>query len=784
MRAAIANGADAVYLGVEVLNARRGAENFTLATLTETCRFAHLRGTRVYLTANVVVLPDELETALTLVDSAWAAGIDAVIVQDLGLLRSIRSMLPDVRVHASTQMNAHNTPTIEVLASLGVSRVTLAREVSVAEIKLFVSACLAEIEAFVHGALCVCYSGQCLMSSLIGRRSANRGLCAQPCRLPYELISAGHAASATPGAHLLSPKDLAGLAMLPQLLSAGVAAVKVEGRMKSPEYVALVTGVYRSAIDRALANPDAFEPREGEWAVLAESFSRGFSPAYLLGERGNEMMSFQRPNNRGVPLGRVRETHGRRVVVSLDIELEPADTIEFWTSAGRFAQPAGRILHDGAETASAPAGALVEIEAEQPVAVGDRVFRVRNAALSAAAARTYADVGGGKAVPLDFHVRVVLGEPLEVIVSDNAGYEGAARSDAVEAARTKPVAAEEVAEHVGRLGGTPYTVRGWSLELSPGAGIGFSALHRVRREAIERYESAVLSRWAGRRVRNPGLPNLPRVAKHSASPPELVARVADLESARACLAAGATRAIVPVSALGAAADVPSGVTALLPRIAHDREVDGLLRLADPFERVVTGNLGLLVRAAKVGAIVEGDWSLNVLNPQAAAQVAELGASFIWLSPELSGRQIADLARQSPLPVGVAVFGRQEMMVTEHCVLMAEGPCEQKCGACERRLEPHLLRDRKGYEFPVVTDASSRSHVFNAVPLDLRAVLPELVSAGVSAVRLDLELDTAESAARHTKAFRELLQRAGTGVAAVPRDKDSATTSGHYFRGVL
>jgi putative protease len=230
--------------------------------------------------------------------------------------------------------------------------------------------------------------------------------------------------------------------------------------------------------------------------------------------------------------------------------------------------------------------------------------------------------------------------------------------------------------------------------------------------------------------------------------------------------------------------VPPGVTALLPRIALDREVDSLLRLAEPFERVVTGNVGLLDRAVKAGTIVEGDWSLNVLNPQAVAQLAELGASFVWLSPELSGRQIADVADASVLPVGVAVFGRQEMMVTEHCVLMAEGPCEQKCGVCERRLGARLLRDRKGYEFPVVTDVSGRSHVFNAVPLDLGAVLPELVSAGVSAVRLDLELETAEGAARHTAAFRTLLQRAGTGIASTPREKGSATTSGHYFRGVL
>ena len=289
-RAALANGADAIYLGVEVLNARRGAENFTIETLGNACRSAHLVGAKVYLTANVVVLPSELNQALALLDDAWAVGVDAVIVQDLGLLRAVRMTLPHVRVHTSTQVNSHNTATIAVLEKMGVSRVTLAREVAVEEIAAFTRAQKVEIEAFVHGALCICYSGQCLMSSLIGGRSANRGQCAQPCRLPYELLGEDGEPVATPGAHLLSPKDLAGIALLGRLVEAGVKAVKIEGRMKSAEYVALVTGVYRAALDRAAADPQAYLVRDGEQAVLSEAFSRGFSEAYLIGERGNDMI--------------------------------------------------------------------------------------------------------------------------------------------------------------------------------------------------------------------------------------------------------------------------------------------------------------------------------------------------------------------------------------------------------------------------------------------------------------------------------------------------------------
>jgi U32 family peptidase len=784
LRAAIANGADAVYLGVEVLNARRGAENFTLEALGETCRFAHVRGVRVYLTANVVVLPSEMGSALELVDRAWEAGIDAVIVQDLGLLWSVRHALPHVRVHASTQMNTHNTPTLEVLASLGVTRVTLSREVSVDEISGFVAAGGVEVESFVHGALCMCYSGQCLMSSLIGRRSANRGLCAQPCRLPYELLDRGGEVIETPGAHLLSPKDLAGIAILPQLVASGVSALKIEGRMKSAEYVALVTGVYRAALDRAIADADAYAVRDGESAVLGESFSRGFSEAYLIDERGNEMMSYRRPNNRGVPVGRVTSTGPGTATVALDTSLEAGDTVEFWTSAGRFAQTAGRMSYDGGMHDAAPAGCKAELRVEQPVGAGDRVFRVRNAALSAAAARTFGDTDSISPIELAFQVSVIAGRPLTVRVTDPEGRTGAAEGSIVEPARTKAVTAEEVTEHIGRLGGTPYRVGSWELELSPNVGIGFSALHRARREALDAYERELLAPWAARRATHPKLPKIEAAAKRKRAQTLLAVSVADEATALACLSAGADRALVPTIALGAPRELPVGVTPVLPRIAHDREVGATLAWATAGRRVVAANLGLLARAASNGAVVEADWSLNAVNAYSIAQLADLGADRVWLSPELSGRQIAEVTGSSPLPTGVTVYGRQELMVTEHCILMAEGECAGRCGTCDRRAGRRVVRDRKGYEFPVVTDVTGRSHVFNSVPLDLTSALGELVSAGVSALRLDLELESADEAARQTRRVREVLERLSAGIEPPARDKSAATTSGHYFRGIL
>ena len=335
-----------------------------------------------------------------------------------------------------------------------------------------------EVESFVHGALCVCYSGQCLLSSLIGGRSANRGMCAQPCRLAYELVDEAEQVLETPGAHLLSPKDLAGVSALPALIASGVAALKIEGRMKSAEYVALVTGVYRAALDRASAAPETYEVRQGERSVLSEAFSRGFTEAYLTGTSGNEMMSYRRPNNRGIPVARICSVEGSsKATISFDVPVEAEDIIEIWTSRGRFAQPVGALRYAGAEHPSVPAGVKATVVLAEPAGAGDRVFRVRNAALSAAAARSFSGSDAAP-VPLSFAVSVTESQPLRVDVSDLTGRTGGACGPVVERARTKAVTAEEIAEHVGRLGGTPYGAASWDIELSHDVGIGFSALDR------------------------------------------------------------------------------------------------------------------------------------------------------------------------------------------------------------------------------------------------------------------------------------------------------------------
>jgi len=790
--AAVNNGADAVYLGLGDFNARRGAANFEADSLAEGARFAHLRGARVYLTANIVILPGEMDAALSLVDTAWAAGADAVIVQDLGLLRVLRAELPDVRIHASTQIDATNPETVALLGELGVSRVTLARELPLPAIRACADAGV-EIETFVHGALCYSYSGQCLMSSLIGRRSANRGLCAQPCRLAYELLGPDGATHAVPGRYLLSAKDAAAIDHLPALLDAGVSSLKIEGRMKSPEYVAIVTSIYRAALDRATADPAAFEVSAAEWELLEEAFNRGFTDAYLTGRRGAELMSYTRPNNRGVLVGRVASAERGRARVDLERAVDPRDTIEVWTRSGRFAQTVGDMMVDGHAVAVAPAGIRAELRPEQPVAVGDRVFRVASASLLDAARRTFS--GGAatdhRAVPVRFGITLRIGQPLSVSAMAG-GASSLAEGPVVEPARTKEITADEVIEHVGRLGGSGYRAAGWEIDLESGAGVGFSALHAARREALERLSALRLAPWADRRLRRPRAPSLaPRIAP--ARNVAVVCTAWDAETAIACRDAGADEVYLRVFAGTPAAPLPDGVRPLLPRVVWPDEVDGLAAWLGVGPALV-GNLGLVCAARSTAAVasstahtadavVHADWPLNVLNAHAAAALADLGVASVWASPELSGRQTAALVAASPIPVGMLVWGRTELMIAEQCVLEAAGECGHRCARCPRRDRWWRLRDQKGYEFPVTTDPSGRSHILNSVTLDLSRALDEVVATGVHAVRLDFAAEGSEPAAEYTRRMREALvtvRRGGT-----PPDSLSGepVTSGHFFRGV-
>lgn len=804
LRAAVVAGADAVYLGLEAFNARRGAENFTHDSLAAACDYAHLRGVNVYVTLNTIVLPSEVEQALEVARQAYRAGADAFIVQDIGLAAELSRTLPEARLHISTQMNTHNKAGIEAAARLGASRVTLARELSIPEIASLAKEATErgmETEVFAHGALCVCYSGQCFMSSLIGGRSANRGLCAQACRLPYALHNkAVRKPLPAPGEHLLSPQDLQAIDLLPDLVDSGVTSFKIEGRMKSADYVLAVTAAYRAVLDR-IASGGQTQATDAEHRALSEVFSRGFTTAYLTGERGNDIMSYGRPNNRGVFVGRVLSARDGIATVAAERELHVGDVLEFWTNRGHFAHTLERVERDRS-------GAF-QMVLDRAVGKGDRVFRVRNAEAK------FEDDMFEPRVPVRGRASLRLGEPLRVefslatgaledrVRSGNAteGLLGCAEGDTVEAARTKPVTAEDVRAHIDRLGQTPYLLTELELDLEEGVGIGFSQLHRVRAAALDNLTAQILKPRQNRM--------LPRAQDRALRPParpkgcKIAAWATNPACARAAKRAGADIIYVPAlvygrgealiagqrSATAEHVGYPKQTVIALPTIEHDAlsgtrenrlgfDAEGFVKSGKP---VYVDSWGSAVRAAELGASIEIGTHVPVMNRLALGAMADLGASRVWLSPELTLRQIADLAADSPVELGLPIIGAQELMITEHCLLMSQGPCEEECAACPRRKSPHYLKDRKDYEFPVVTDALGRSHVYNGVALDAAHVMPDLLRAGVSAFMVDTSLmnveETANAVARAVRARKVAFSDGNTLL------KAPGATTGHLFRGV-
>lgn len=833
LHAAVTAGADAVYLGLEDFNARRGAENFTFDTLRDACAYAHMRGVRIYVALNTVVLPDETGDALECARQAYRAGADAFIIQDLGLASEIARTLPDARIHISTQMNTHSEAGIRAAARLGAKRVTLARELSVGEIENL--ACAAselgmEVETFAHGALCICYSGQCFMSSMIGGRSANRGMCAQACRLPYKLHNAALRDKdlPAPGDHLLSPQDLCSIDLLPQLVEAGVASFKIEGRMKSPEYVASVVAIYRDALDRAIGHRDGVSPEEARAEseaahdALAATFSRGFTTAYLEGRRGNEIMSYQRPNNRGQFIGRVAQVGRGSALVASDRELVAGDVIEFWTKKGHVALT----LSDPVERE----GDLVRVSLDaktRSVRTGDRVFRVRSAQAA------FSDSVLEPRVPVVGRVSMHIGAPLSMEFSVaapelvSAGSpekpaEGVARSIAerlsvwqgdeapvgraegvvVEPARTKAVSVEDIRAHVDRLGSTPFELVHLDVDLDDGVGIGFSQIHRCRAAALDDLAEKLAYGQSDRM--------LPRVSPRPASSVELrekcvvAALATNPACARAARKAGADVVYVPalnwdpaeacvagqVSETAARSGYPDDCVVALPVISHDavgkaREAIvsfDVVELVSEGKPVLAESLADMQLAFEKGALVEVGPHVPIANELAVSLMRDWGVERVWLSPELNLHQIEEIGSASSVPLGLTVIGSQELMVTEHCLLMSQGPCDQRCSACARRKSPHYLEDRKGFNFPVVTDLLGRSHLYNSVPLDIVPAIPQLIAAGVTAFMVDATLLNTGETADAVKRVRHALKVAQTDGNSLAKIPD--TTSGHLYRGVV
>lgn len=830
--AAVENGADAVYLGGKLFNARQSAGNFDDRDLSRAIHFAHVRGVKVYVTVNILLDNTEVTDAVRFLHFLYQCGADAVIIQDLGLARLARKAIPELPLHASTQMTVHNLPAVHFLKEAGVSRVVLARELSLESIEGIIRSGGVGIEVFIHGALCVCYSGQCLMSSLIGGRSGNRGRCAQPCRMKYVLVDRQGRSLAQPaevGDYLLSPRDLNLSERLPDLIEAGINSFKIEGRMKRPEYVATVVRVYRALLDRATAGgPFAVMPEEAR--DLAQIFNRDFTTGYFYERPGRDLMSFKRPNNRGVRLGRVKrfDRTSRLAEIALEEPLRTGDGIEVWvTRGGRAAGEVGRISLNGKPVERAPAGVAVQLDIPGRVFPGDRVFKTHDADLMEQARASFNSLWERQKIPLTFTVSGRMDEPLRIQAEDAGGFSGeAVTASPAQEALKRPLTYDYLEKQLARLGNTPFEMTQLKCRLEGTLMVPVSEINEARRQALARLEDSRVAAF-----RRPPVPEnvfsrrlsealssvsgVPGAGAGNVGLPELSVAVSDLPSLKAAVKAGAgevcfggeqyrSRPLVKLEELyaGGEACAKAGARFILasPRILQEEELGRFCRLLEKadarhLDGIMVGNLGLIKKVREITNIpIVSDFSLNVFNRETARLLQQAGVSRVTLSPELTLEQVRQMVALLPVPAEVIVHGTLPLMVSEYCVvgsLLGSGKKDGCPGSC--RSLACGLKDRKGIVFPVELDQCCRMHIFNSRCLCVIDDTRELAGVGVSVLRIEAGREGADYVRDVTRAYCNALEqkpgeRYDERLAALKeslvRYSPEGFTKGHFYRGVL
>ena len=484
LRAAVNSGCDAVYLGGKQFSARAYAGNFDLQELEDACDYCHLRGVKVYVTVNTVYKEDELKGFLTYIKALYEMGVDALIMQDAGAAKLVKEHFPDFPLHASTQMTCNSLADVKYWESQGFDKIVLSRELSVEEIRHITENVDAEIETFVHGALCVCYSGQCIMSSILGGRSGNRGRCAQTCRLPYTLY---RGTENMEEGYLLSPKDIMTVNILPELIEAGIASLKIEGRMKSPEYVAGVTGIYRKYIDLYFEDPENYEVDKEDIKALNQLFNRGgFTEGYYTSFAGRNMMSIERPKPWGLKVGIVDKylPKHKKVTIRTREPLVPGDGLEVWTQE----EP-----HVGTNVSKhSKAGEVITITMEGDINKNDVVYRTFGKALNDELKKSYER--DTRKMPVSGMLRVKEGEPISLQLWDNGGNSVFVSGAVVEPAGSSPMLPMKLRELVNKMGATPFVLENLETDIDQYIFVSVSEVNRVRREACEQLEASILKK--------------------------------------------------------------------------------------------------------------------------------------------------------------------------------------------------------------------------------------------------------------------------------------------------
>lgn len=812
LKAAVESGADAVYLSGKMFGARAYANNFDENGLKEAIEFAHLRNVKIHVTVNTLVDNAEVAELAEYLRYLYEAGADAVLVQDLGVARIAQAVVPDLPLHASTQMTVNNLAGVLALQELGFTRVVLAREVTLKDIRHICRNCNVEIEVFAHGALCVCYSGQCLMSSMIGGRSGNRGRCAQPCRLPYTLVDKnGQNILTDAGQYLLSPRDMNTIELIPDLIEAGVVSLKLEGRMKKPEYVAVVVNSYRQKIDAYYQRTDLTENVQKN---LSQIFNRDFTTAYLEKKQGKFMMSDKRPNNRGRLIGRVMryDDKARLAVIKLTENVAVGDTIDFWVKVGgRVSTNISKIFVKNKDVTEAAGGMEVAIPVQGRVHPHDRVFKVFDVRLMQKARTFFTSGAPVRRIGIDIKAIAKLGEPFYLEAVDENGYSAQVQSDfIVEKALKRAMDRQAVEKQMNRLGTTIYELRRLDCIIDDNVIVPMSVMNDARRILVEKLMTLRLKAYERPQsvVRDNAVWQKDFILNNEEiKKPELVVATDTLEKVRSAADSGADIVLfggdsyqheyispdMYRQAVQICQERRCKIAFGTPRIMRDNEQTAFTKWLEhiqdlSIDAIYAHSLAQMYLIRKAGNIpIWADYSFNTYNDATINFLADYNIQGATVSPELNFKQIKTLANASPLPLECLVHGNMELMVSEYCVLgsfmgnLDKGSCTKPC-----EKNKYWLCDRKNEKFPIVTDQFCHMHLLNGKELNMLAHLPEFTVSRIERVRIDGRYMTNKELAKFTKLYKEILIEGKNHVALMPENiakYETNITRGHYFRGV-
>jgi putative protease len=800
LRAAIEAGADACYFGLNHFSARAKV-GFQLGELPEVMRTLHGRGVLGYLTFNTLVFEHELAEAARAIGSIAEAGVDALIVQDIGVLKLAHRIAPDLEIHASTQTSITSAEGVAFVLAQGARRVTLARELSLQEVAAIYARTQADLEIFVHGALCVAYSGQCFSSEAWGGRSANRGQCAQACRLPYQMLVDGELKPLADARYLLSPGDLSALRHVPQVIDAGVSCLKIEGRYKDADYVALTTRAYRQAVDDAWAGRPASITARQE-LELEQVYSRGLGPYFVSGVNHQSVVNGRSPRHRGVQIGTVAAVHDASVSVQPSpaheiAPLKAGDGVVFDAAGWRTPQEqeeGGRVYH-----ALPQLSGLVELTFANNsvdfhrIRAGDLLWRTHDPALDRAVRPFLDPAAPVSKQPLTVHATAKENAPLHIRWTLPKGLSVTVESPApLLNARNQGLTEETLKEQLGRLGNTPYQIAGLTAEIAGSLFAPASLLNQLRREAVEKLQE-LQSRPIARAVYpTPGLRR--ETQPSTAAAPQLHVLVRNPEQLAAALAArpdsitldyldlyGLRPSVQQVKAAGVQVRVAS------PRIlkpGESRIVAFLTSLDCPILVRATSILQILKE--NPGQPLIGDFSLNTANTLTAEAYLEYGLARLTPTYDLNAAQIGALARTiGPERIEAVAYQHLPVFHTEHCVFcrfLSTGTTHLDCG---RPCEKHrvALRDQHGRAHPVVADVGCRNTVFGAEAQEASTHMDAWLAAGIRHFRLEFVHESADEVQAVTAAFQAVLAgRMNTGQLSreLQRIAPAGVTEGSLF----